>query len=122
MGTKAFLKGHQLETAKTLATSFDSAIFHIPEKLSNIGIHIDCASVTDNTGDFDVQHRINDGRGNQSGWASLGLDTILVLASADKNMFANLNQIPPGDLRVVFTAAGTIPDGTCDIWVCGQEM
>jgi len=34
----------------------------------------------------------------------------------------NLNQLPVGQVRVAFTAAGGTPDGTCDIWVSGNSV
>lgn len=121
MGNNAFIRGKQLAATQSLAASFNSDVFEIPRKVSNVGINIDCNNVTDNTGDFVVQHRINDGK-NQSEWASLSLSATPTLADADATYFLNLNQIPPGDLRVKFTAAGGTPDGDCDIWISGQEI
>lgn len=121
MGNNAYLRGKQISSTASLAASFNTDAFSIPRKITNIGINIDCNNVTDNTGDFNIQHRINDGK-NQSEWATLSFSSVPTLANAAATFFVNLNQIPPGDIRVVFTAAGSVPDGDCDIWICGQEI
>lgn len=118
MGRKTALPGYKLATAESLAADFETAAVTVLT-MDNVGINIATSGVTDNTGTFAVEHRIYKDEQNYSAWAELTLSPAPSLASADDVLFINLNQLPPGQIRVTFTAAGGTPDGTCDVWVSG---
>jgi len=118
---KKNIMSHQLESAKTLASNFETDPVTI-KTLDNIAFNIDCSSVTDNTGTFYVQHRIYKDDRNFSAWNILTLSATLQLADSDNTLAAYINQIPSGQLRISFVAAGGTPDGQCDIWVSGSSI
>jgi Ca2+-dependent lipid-binding protein len=105
----------EIASGQSLAASFETSTTFTIKTVHNIAVNIDCNSVTDNTGTFAIQHRITDGGRNQSEWATLTLSTTPALADGDDTFLVNLNQLPPGEIRVKFTADGGTPDGTCDI-------
>lgn len=119
MASKNLMSGVQLEDDKSLATSFNTSAIPV-DMLDRIGLHVVTASVTDNTGTFKIQHRMRNNSGQQSGWADLTLSGTITLANADASFLISLTTLPPGDIRLVFTAAGGTPDGTCDIWYSGR--
>jgi hypothetical protein len=121
MATKEVLHGFQLKNDQSLAASFQTDPVTV-KYMDNVGFNISTASVTDNTGSFAVQHRIYKDANNASAWATLTLDTTPTLADGNDTFFVNLNQLPPGQVRIAFTAAGGTPDGTCDIWVSGCSL
>lgn len=117
MASRNVLRGKQIESALSLSGGdTESSIFEIPLSLKNVGIVIETSGVTDNTGTFDVQYRINNGD-KQSGWATLSLGSTPSLSDADATFLINLNQIPPGDVRIKYNSAGGTPDGTAAIWI-----
>lgn len=117
MAGRGFLKGKQIESAMSLSGGdTESEIFNIPRSLANVGIIIETSGVTDNQGTFDVQYRINNDK-EQSGWATLTLGSTPTLSDADATLLINLNQIPPGDVRIAYNSAGVTPDGTAAIWI-----
>lgn len=123
MGRRETVAGFKLESAHSLAADFNSAVFTV-KTMDNVGINIEAEDVTDNTGTFQVQHRIkkDDNTGNKSGWATLTLSADPTLNNAADVFLVTLNQIPPGEIRIVFTAAGITPDGTVDIWVSATSV
>lgn len=124
MAKKDALFGKKLVDAHSLAASFDSDPFRI-KFLDNIGINISTASVTDNTGYFTVEHRIvkDDNSRAYSAWCPLAFgEGNPTLANANNTFLLNINQIPPGEIRVRFTADGSTPDGTVDVWVSATSL
>jgi hypothetical protein len=126
MAKKDSVFGYKLTTAQSLSASFNSAVFRV-KYLDNIGINIDCTGVTSNTGTFAIQHRIvkealPSESTFKSSWATLTLDAVPTLAGASTVFFVNLNQVPPGEIRVAFTAAGGSPNGSCDIWLSATSL
>lgn len=124
MGRKEVLSGYKLSSAQSLAANFTSNAITV-YNLDNVGFNISTSSVTDNTGTFGVQHRIiknTQDPGQFSDWADLTLSPTAILANADATLLINLNQLPPGQVRVKFTAAGGTPNGTCNIWVSGCSV
>lgn len=121
MGSKGFIKGYQLASAQSLASDFESSAIDV-KTVDNVCFLIETSSVSDNTGTFAVQVKIKKDDNNESGWATLSLDTTPTLANADDQFFINVNQITPCQIRIKFTAAGGTPDGTCDIWVSGKQV
>lgn len=114
----------KFETLKTLASNFTTEVMPVGPHVDNVGINIEILSVTDNTGSFFVDHRIFKDANNFSAWAELTLPAtdFPALANADAVFLSNLNQLPKGQLRVRFVAAGGTPDGTCNIWFTGREL
>jgi hypothetical protein len=126
MAKKDVLFGKELVLTQSLAASFTTNPVRI-RWADNYGFNIDCTGVTDNTGTFYIQHRIAKDNGatdpiDYSAWATLTLDTIPTLANANDVFLIYLNQIPPGELRIGFTAAGGTPDGSCDIWYSATSL
>lgn len=121
MAKRTILKGYQLCSAQSLAASFNSDPINT-HSIDNVAFNIATSSVTDNTGTFEVQHRVYVDDNNASAWATLTLSSTPTLANADINQMINLNQIQPGQVRIKFTAAGSVPDGTVDIWVSGAQV
>lgn len=107
-------KTRQLASAQSLASNFTTDWVNIPF-LDNVGIAINTASVTDNTGTFAVEVRMKDGN-DTSDPIELTLSSTPTLADADDDFFINLNQVPATQVRLKFTAAGGTPDGTAQIW------
>lgn len=117
MASRNVLRGKQIESAMSLSGGdTQSEVFNIPYSLTNVGIIIETSGVTDNTGTFDVQYRVNNGD-EQSGWATLTLGSTPTLANANATYLINLNQIPPGDIRIAYNSGGSVPDGTAAIWI-----
>lgn len=109
-------------TAESLATDVTSDAIDVTT-CDNFGVNITTSGVTDNTGIFYIDHRIYDHSTRQgSGWAELTLGSTPQLADADQTLLINLNQLPHGQIRVRFVAAGTTPNGTADFWVSGTEV
>lgn len=111
-----------LASGESLGASFNSDPVG-GDLLDNIGIWLETAGVTDNTGTFAVQVRWFSEDGLTFGpWTALTLSSVPTLADADANFFINLNQIPPAQFRVAFTAAGSTPDGTCNIYFSACQV
>lgn len=111
---KQLLLAKKIETAKTLATSFNSDAIDV-NTADNVGFFIYTDSVTDNTGNFQVQIRPYKDSTSSGAWIDLG--SASTLADADNSFFVVNRQLPNCQLRIAYTAAGGTPDGTCDIWV-----
>jgi hypothetical protein len=111
----------QIESAKTLASNFQTSAIRI-ETTDNVGFFIYCSSVTDNTGSFAAEVRpYKDDNTVGEDWIPLSLDTTPILNNADDDFFISLNQLPTCQVRLNFTAAGSVPDGTCNIWISATE-
>lgn len=128
MSRKELLTGYQLKDNQSLAADFQTAATTV-KNIDNVGVNISTTGVTTNTGTFNVQHRVvqtvNPGTGAAlafSDWATLTLSPPATLANADTVILINLNQLPPGEIRVTFTAGLSTPNGTADIWVCGCSV
>jgi hypothetical protein len=118
-GRKNAIPAYKLVNAQSLAASFQSAAVTLATA-THIGFNIDTASVTDNTGTFGVQHRIYKDSNTYSEWADLTLSATPTLADADATMLLDIT-VPPGQVRLTFTAAGGTPDGTCTVWISGEQ-
>lgn len=121
MSRKTMLPGVRVENDKSLASSFQTTAYEI-ESIDNIGFVIDCNNVTDNTGTFAVQVRIREDENVVSDWVSLTLSSAPTLANAAAEFFVSINQLPPCEVRLSFTAAGGTPDGDCDIYFSGTQV
>ena len=108
---------------QSLAANFNSQIIPVGPYVDNIAFNVNATSVSTNSGTFKVQHRIFDSRTNRaSAWADLCLTDDPTLENVDLVRLIYLNQVPLGQLRIVFTVAGSSPDGVVDIWYSGREL
>lgn len=122
MAKKDALFGYLLADNQSLAASFDSQNFRI-RWLDNLILNVATSSVTDNLGTFTVEHRIIKEDGNYSAWCPLEfVEGTPTLNNANDTFIFIIKQISPGEIRVRFTAAGTSPNGTCDIWISGTSL
>lgn len=123
MARKNLAKPFKIATAQSLAANFSTSPMNV-ENLDNVGIILDCKSITDNTGTFAVEVRFKvDTVGPQSsGWGELTLDVVPTLADAPVVIPINLNQIPFTEFRITFTAAGGTPNGNVDIWFSARQV
>jgi len=112
----------RIAKGQSLAASFVSEIVPVGPFVDNIVFNIEAIGVTDNTGTFEVQHRIVQDALRFSAWGVLCLDSVPTLAGIPDVKVIYLNQAPIGELRLVFTASGSTPDGTCDIWFSGRNL
>ena len=114
MSRKQLLIANKVSDAQSLASDFQTDPITI-ETADNIGLWIEVpAGITDNTGVFTVQVRPYKDANNFGPWADL--TTTYTLADAAATFFRKEVQLPTCQIRVSFVAAGTTPDGTCDIW------
>lgn len=118
-GRKNILPAFKLVDGESLGASFASDPVTV-NTATHVCFNITTAGVSDNTGTFAVEHRIYKDSGNYSGWASLTLSSAPTLGDDDAVFMLDL-RLPPGQVRVVFTAAGGTPDGTVDVWVTGNS-
>lgn len=108
------LVASKVADGQSLAADFQSDPITI-ESADNVGLWIEVPTgVTDNTGTFTVQVRAFKDENNYSAWADLA--TTYQLANAAATFFRKETSLPTCQIRVSFVAAGTTPDGTCDIW------
>lgn len=121
MSFRSRLQSKKLADGQSLEASFNSEVFDI-KTVDNIGINISASSVTDNTGTFEIEWRVYKDANEFSDWAELTLSSTPTLADAAATFAVILNQLPPGQIRVKFTAAGGTPDGTCDIWISANQL
>lgn len=119
MGNSQGYFDKQLESATTLASNFTTDPVEV-KLCDTIGFNIECTSVTDNTGAFYIDHRIYKDANNTSAWAELTLSSTPSLSNADEVILINLNELPKGQVRLRFVAAGGTPDGSCNVWVSGK--
>lgn len=125
---KNILPGVEIETNKSLASSFNSAITTI-SYLDNVAYQINIRT-SDSTGTFKVQGSI-DYKANSIGdnsqvgsanWVDLTLGGGTPSANAaNDSIIIDLNQLPFNAVRLVYTStiAGT---GHCDIWIMAKEI
>lgn len=125
---KNILPGVEIETNKSLAASFNSAITTI-SYLDNVAYQINIRT-SDSTGIFKVQGSI-DYKANSIGdnsqvgaanWVDLTLGGGIPSANgANDSIIIDLNQLPFNAVRLVYTStiAGT---GHCDIWIMAKEI
>lgn len=111
----------QLEAATSLASNFNSDPVDISAKVNIVGINFVTASITDNTGEFFVDHRIYKDANSFSEWVELSLSSSITLNNADISTLLTLTGLPLGQIRIRFEAAGSVPDGAVDIWISGRE-
>jgi len=115
--------GVAVVTALPMDNSFNTEVIEIGNLIDNVGLNIDLNNVTDQTGVFYVDHRIKKDTNNVSAWAELTLGGgNPTVADADATHLINLNQLPKGQIRVRFVAAGGTPDGDATIWYSGREL
>lgn len=118
-GRKNILPAFKLVEAESLGASFTSDPVTLTT-VSRLAVNIKASSVTDNTGTFDIEHRVFKDQNNYSDWVALTLSASLILNDDDTSLLADLS-LPPGQFRVKFNAAGGTPDGVCDIWITGAQ-
>lgn len=115
MGRKHVAPAKQLESAKTLASDFQTSVYEVNQG-DVVAFVIDCNSVTDNTGTFTVQVRFRKDKNTVTSWVDLTLDSTPTLANAAEEFYIQLSNLVADEVRISFVAAGGTPDGTCDIW------
>jgi hypothetical protein len=122
MSRRNVLKPHVLASAQSLASSFQTDPTNI-ENLDNIAYAIQTNGVTDNAGTFGVQLRLKkaDSPSEVTPWIDLTLDAPPTLNNADNNFYIYLSGLVATEIRLVFTAAGTAPDGTAALWISGVQ-
>ena len=118
MSRQNFVKGYRLANDEDLSASFETSPVTV-RTACRVGFNIATSGVTSGTGTFQVQHRIYRYANNYSAWATLTLDSTPTMAGADAEFLVDVS-VPPGQVRVKYTAAGS-PDGTCDVWVTTGE-
>lgn len=116
---KNILRAHKLLTAESLADDFESDPVTLTTA-TRIAFNIKAYDVSDNSGTFSVEHRLYRDADNYSDWASLTLDASPVLADDDVTLLVDVD-VPPGQVRLVFTADGGTPDGSADVWITGAQ-
>ena len=82
------------------------------QRFRYVGVVIATDSVSDNTGEFAVEVR-----NGASPWVALDVDGLPALNDADANMASGIVLGPFDQVRVAFTAAGSAPDGTAQVFV-----
>ena len=111
MADKQILNASKLASAQVMTGNFQTD----PVKIStadNVGIWIDTAGVSSNTGVFTVQVRAYKDENNFSDWADLA--TTYTLANANAVFFRKEVNLPTCQIRVSFVGNG---NGTVDIWI-----
>lgn len=119
MSRKNVLKAYKLETAADLSANFETTPVTLTTA-TRVAFNVSTASVTDNTGTFGVEHRHYRDAEHYSDWAALTLDSTPTLADTNAQILVDVD-VPPGQVRLTFVAAGGTPDGTADVWVTGAE-
>lgn len=110
----------RLATAQSLAANYASDPINC-NGVDTVTFMAKTSSVTDNTGEFTVQWRpIESANKNIAGtYVVLTLSPVAVLADANDYFVMQVSP-PPGQVRLVFTAAGGTPDGTAELWVTAK--
>lgn len=114
------IQGKRLSEAKSLAVSFDDLETTTNRVLDTVIYSVHTSGVTDNQGEFTVQHRVVVDKNTKSPWSTLTLSPQAVLNDADGDFTIVLDPAPIGELRLAFAAAGGAPDGTAEVWVSGS--
>lgn len=94
---------HKIAAAQTLATSYNSDPIKL-DTVSLVAFHVSTASVTNNVGQFTIEHRIYVDQNNYSDWAELTLDSDSILADVDAIFEIIASTLPPGQIRLVYSA------------------
>ena len=115
-----------IATAQSLAADFQTDPI-ITNGVDQVNFTIVMASISDNTGVFSVQHRKYVDANQYSTWITLEVATALDNSNSNgagvtAAKIFNLQQVPPGQLRVAFVAAGGTPDGTAEIAVSAKSQ
>lgn len=121
MARKDVLQAFKLLTDQALDADFASEVVNI-RTIDNVAVVMQCDDVTDNVGTFQIEWRAFKEPNHYSEWIELDLSGEPTLADADDLIMINLNQLPPGQIRVTFTSLGGTPDGTCTVWVTGCSV
>ena len=123
MARKDFTTPYKLAETQSLAAAFSTQKTNV-HLSDNVGILVETSGVTDNLGTFSVEVRMvpAEGKGSPSSWATLTLDSVPTLTNSDQSFLINLNQVSFTEIRVSFSAAGSIPDGTANIWVTSRQV
>lgn len=116
---KNAIPAYKLLTAQSLGASFQSDPITLTTA-THIGFACSTASVTSNTGTFAVQYRVIKDINTYSDWAELTLSSIPTLASANTSFLIDVT-VPPGQVRLTFTASGSTPNGTVTVWITGDQ-
>ncbi len=111
----------QIATGQSLASNFVSQVVPIGPGVDNVMFNIEAKDVSVNTGVFTIEHRIVKDAFRKSAWGPLCLDEDPTLENVNTVKTIYLNQVPIGEIRIVFTVTGS-PDGTCDIWYSGRNL
>ena len=119
MTRKNAIPPHRFLNDQSLAASFQSSAITLTTA-TRIGFNLSTSGVTDNTGTFSVQFRVYKDVNNYSDWTTLSLDTSPTLSDADTQFLLDVS-VPPGQVRLAFTAAGGTPNGTVDCWISGEQ-
>lgn len=118
-GRKNVLTAFKLLSAQSLAANFSSPVTTLTTA-THVGYNVAASGVTDNTGTFSVEHRLWKNQNEYSEWATLTLSPTPTLGDADTVMLIDVT-VPPGQIRLSFTAAGGTPDGVIDVWLSGEQ-
>lgn len=101
-GRKNFFT-HKVADAQSLASSFVTDPVKL-ETVSLVGYNISTADVTNNVGEFGIQHRMWIDANTYSAWNDLTLDSDSILADADATLEIIASKLPPGELRLKYSA------------------
>ena len=120
MYRQGLAKGKKIVDAQSLSASWNSDAVDV-NTTNIVGMIYTTSGVTTNTGNFKIQVRILKDANSYSDWADLSSDLTVTLAGANISpTFLNLNQLPPVQLRIVYTKAGTSA-GTFTAWLSGGQ-
>lgn len=120
MSRKLVLAPVQLESAKSLASSFttDATIISYQDNVA-YQINVD---TSDSEGTFAIEASLDyDERLNTGTWTELTLSGVPTVAAADDSILISMNQVPYKALRMTYTStvAGT---GVCDILIMAKTV
>ncbi len=120
MANKNFAR-KKLATAQSLAADFVTEATNI-DNLDKIAWTISTSGITDNTGTFSAQVRDRDATVHDDGaWIDIDFTPAPTLADADTTMTCFITETAWSEARLKFTAAGTVPNGTAQIWVKAER-
>lgn len=115
-GRKNCIKSYKLLDAKALTATFQSDPVNI-NFLDNVSIQL-IVTCSANNGTFTIEVS-NDGLN----WNTLSLSpAIAALASANTNIFVNIQQLAAAWIRVVFTQGATHTDGVVNGFIVAKEL
>lgn len=93
----------KIETAKSIASSFNSTSIMDLESISEVGFSVASSGVTTNTGTLGVDHRIEVDNNNISEWVAITISPVPTFASANAQFLMQLT-LPPGQVRMTYTS------------------